>query len=381
MNKVNDLKIELNQYPYMDNKLYVSLGIHAGFAYKEYVLLKDRSKRIAMNQASANVFMEYTRLKLAKYIGKVVRTNTTTNASVLTFLTTARTFDNDLKNVLTHFYATEIEEDLFQEAKANCMENFKKNYKEVEFRVYTKMLEFMDVQKGFHYSDLAKDIQQIERTDLQQFAQLFLNFPNTSILINGNTDKIKEADFFYWLNDTQKPGDVVIPSAHLMKEKPVADQHLVKEDKDRYQGGAIHFDFNPELVPLHDQFALLQLVGHTLFKRNFAISVDLLDASILYQQVDLQEYKENIIVSLTQENVKEACLAIQEEVEYLLVEKPYQFNTWFMGLYMNGIDLIKYYVTIKTYPVEFVKQIMSKQVDSVAECQIVFKEREKVYYV
>lgn len=381
MNKVNDLKIELNQYKYLDNKLYVSIGIHAGFAYKEFVLLKDKSKRIALNQASANVFMEYIRLKLAKYTGKIVRTNTTTNASALTFLTTARTFDNDMKNVLTHFYATEVEEKLFQEAKVNCMANFKKNYKEVEFRAYTKMLEFMDVQKGFHYRDLAEDIQHIQLSDVQQYAQLFLNFPNTSILINGNTDKIKEADFFHWLKDTKKPGDVVIPSTHLMEEQPVADQHLVKEDKDRYQGGAIHFDFNPELVPLHDQFALLQLVGHTLFKRNFAVSVDLLDASILYQQDNLQEYKENIIVALTQESVKEACLAIQEEVEYLLVEKPYQFNTLYMHLYLNGIDLIKYYVTIKTYPVEFVKQIMVERVDSVAECQIVFKEREKVTYV
>lgn len=381
MNKVNDLKIEINQYQYLDNKLYVSMGIHAGFAYQEYMLLKDSSRRIALNQASANVFMEYMRLKTAQKIGKTVRTNTTTNASVLTFLTTVSTFDKDIQQVMDLFYENDMDEALFSKAKANCIASFKKNYTDIEFRSYTKLLEFSDQRKGFKFHPFAQSIQTIQSGDLRQFMEMFVNFPNTFLLINGNTDKITEADFFYRLKETKKPGAVFIPSVHLMGNAPVQDQHLSALDHTSYRAGALYFDFNPDVIPVHDQFALLQLIGHSLFKHHFTVSVDVLDASIQYKDLPLLEYKDKIIVSLTEENVKEACLSIQEEVEYLLVERPYQFNTLFASLYANGIDLIKYYVTIKTYQPEFIKKMMKLNQEAIAECHIRLEQGASVNYV
>lgn len=370
MNKVNDLKIEINQYQYLDNKLYVSLGIHAGFAYKEYMLLTDKTQRSAVNQASANVFMEYMRLKIAQKSGKIVRTNTTTNASVLTFFTTVATFDNDIQQIMDNFYAEEIDEKLFIEAKASCVANFKKNYTDIEFRAYTKMLEFLDQHKGFNFHQFTQSIQSIQSDDLKQFMEMFVNFPNTFLLINGHTDKIKEADFFYRLKETHQPGKVFIPSIHWMRNAGAQDQSLSAVDNKSYRAGALHMDFDPEVVPVHDQFALLQLIGHSLFKQKFAVSVDGLDASIYYKDLPLVEYKDKIIVTLTEENVREACLSIQEEVEYLLAERPYQFNALFSSLYVNGIDLIKYYVTIKMYQPEFLKKIMKLNQEAVAECHM-----------
>lgn len=381
MNKVNDLKIEINQFKYLDNKLYVSIGIHAGFAYKEYMPLKDSSKRIALNQSSANLFMEYMRLKAAQKLGKIIRTNTTTNASVLTFLTTVSTFDKDIQQVMDIFYEKDVDEVLFSEAKVNCIANFKKNYTDVEFRAYTKMLEFLDQRKGFDFHSFAESIQTVHSGDLKQFMEMFVNFPNTFLLINGNTDKITEADFFYRLKETQKPGEVFIPSVHLMGNTPVQNQHMSAIDNKSYRTGALYFDFNPDMIPVHDQFALLQLIGHSLFKHHFTVSVDVLDASIQYKELPLLEYKDKIVVSLTEQNVKEACLSIQEEVEYLLVERPYQFNTLFASLYVNGIDLIKYYVTIKTYQPEFIKKIMKLNQEAIAECHIRLEQGANVNYV
>lgn len=381
MNKVNDLRIEINQYPYMDNKLYVSLGIHAGFAYKEYMLLKNRSKRITLNQASANVFMEYMRLKTAQTMGKMVRTNTTTNASVLTFFTNVSTFDKDIQQIMDLFYEGDFDEKLFVEAKANCVANFQKNYKDIEFRAYTKLMEFSDQRKEFDFHQFTQAIQAIQSADIRQFREMFVNYPNTFLLINGHTDKIKEADFFYQLKETKRPGDVFVPSIHLIGDALAQDRHLSAMDKQSYRTGAVHFDFDSESISVHDRFALLQLIGHSLFKHHFAVSVDALDASILYKDLPLLEYKDKIIVSLTEENVKEACLSIQEEVEYMLVEKPYQFNALFASLYVNGIDLIKYYVTIKTYRPEFIKKIMKLNQEAITECHIRLEQGASVNYV
>lgn len=381
MNQVNGLKIEINQHRYMDNKLYVSIGIHAGFAYKEYVSLTDSTRRIKVNQASANVFMEYMRLAAMKQLGKTLRVNTTTNASVLTFLTTASAFDRDIHQVMELFYGHEMDEEVFAEAKINCEMNFKQNYKDIAFRAYTKMIEFSDKRKDFHFHHLTRDIQAIELADIKHFMELFVNFPNTVLLINGNTDKITEADFFHQLKETQKPGEVIVPSPHVAGMQPMEDQHLIAVDKESYSVGAMHFDFDPQVVPIHDQFALLQLIGHCLFKRDFAVSIDNFDASIQYQEHPLIEYKDQLSLSLTQGTVKEACLSIQEEVEYLLVEKPYQFNQLFLSLYVNGIDLIKYYVTIKTYQPEFIKKIMKQHYKAISECHMVLEQGAKVNYV
>ena len=381
MNQINGLKVEINQHRYLDNKLYVSIGFRAGFAYKEYVSLDDPTRRIEVNQASANVFMEYMRLTAMEQLGKTIRVNTTTNASVLTFLTTVSTFDRDIQQVMDLLYHIELDEEVFEAAKINCEMNFKQNYKDIAFRAYTKMIEFSDKRKDFHFHQLTRDIQTIDSADVKKFMELFVNFPNTVLLINGNADKVTEAEFFYQLKETKKTGEVIVPSPHVMEMLPIEDQHLKAVDKKSYSVGAMHFDFDPQVVPVHDQFALLQLIGHSLFKGDFAVSIDNFDASIQYQEHPLLEYKDQIALALTQGTVKEACLWIQEEVEYLLVEKPYQFNQLFLSLYVNGIDLIKYYVTIKTYQPEFIKKIMKQHYKAISECHMVLEQGAKVNYV
>ncbi|CAK7060270.1 MAG: hypothetical protein EUB_03462 [Eubacterium sp.] len=336
--KVNNLKIMLNEQKYEDGKIYMTLGVGFGFCTK-WLKLEDQEEPVRMNQACGNLFLNYIRILMQRQ-GLAVKSSAFRNAIAITLETEEQKFGETSEAFLKSIYGLEIDADIFRQAKEAMAAQFAKNCEDSQFLARYRMLEATDWQKGFSLLELAQAVESVEEPDFRFFYDTCVTLKNSCLFINGEVSVLGDGVLIKAIEKIKKTGELIYP---VVPEKNIYlkdDGHTFQTGSQNLELGCIRFDFLNQEVSVPLKRALLSIIGEIMFGGQEEINSDYFDSSILYFNSPLKAYKNEVYAALTEAAVEKASERILARYTSLLEKKPAEFGALMVSQYFDQGDLL-----------------------------------------
>lgn len=336
--KVNHLRIMLNEQEYENKKIYMTLGIGFGFCTK-WLRLGEQGDLVRVNQVCGNLFLNYIRILMERE-GIPVKSSAFRNAISLTLETEEQRLNEVGAAFLEKIYDLKMDPDIFRQAKETMTAQFTENCKDSRFKARYQMLEATDWRKDFNLQELVQSVKDIEEEDFRFFYENCVVLSNSCLFINGNVSVLKNGALFDAIEKIERTGQTVClavpPKDIYLKD----DGHILQVGDQNIEFGCIRFDFlNTEIsVPL--KYALLSVIGEILFDGQQEINSDYFDSSILYFTCPLKTYKNKVYTALTEETVEKASKNILARYTEMLEKRPDEFGALAVSHYFDQGDLI-----------------------------------------
>lgn len=325
------------------DEIYVSFRLKAGFVQKEYASLRAlEKKKITINSASSGVFAFYLKQQFHQETGKSLIIKGFSNALTITMQTSVEQFHHDFE-VLTNLYFQEhIPREQMQRAIDTFIQWFKEAYKDLAFRSRLNTWEFSHQMKNYRMMRFLHDIETYSVEDFNFFKEQMIGYANTGVLITGDEAAIREHSNFFFDEGSipKKMVSPLIPVKASLDPFLFQDQYRMKYDVQLFHEGSIRFDRLDTRFSNNDMYAILQIIARCLFQQNYEVDVDSFDASITYYNQNLREYKNSLLAVLTEEKIKRAVASFQNEMKFILFERPITFNQYYQYLEANNISYL-----------------------------------------
>lgn len=367
--KVNGLKIMLNEQKYEDKKIYMTLGVGFGFCTK-WLKLEDQEEPVRMNQVCGNLFLNYLRILMQRE-GLTIRSSAFRGAVTLTLETEEQKLDKAGTIFLKRVYDLEMDSDIFKQAKEAMQAQFAQNCENNQFVARYRMMEATDWQKGFNLLELAQAVSEIEESDFRLFYDTCVTLKNSCLFINGNVSVLKDGAFIKAIEKIEKTGQVVYPVVSGKNVYLKDDGHTFQTGTQNLELGCIRFDFlNPEVsVPL--KCALLSIIGEIVFDGQEEINSDYFDSSILYFNSPLKAYKNEVYAALTGAAVERAGERILVRYTELLEKKPAEFGALMVSQYFDQGDLLLFLRLVAYNDCAWFQKLFQKADLKISENQLI----------
>lgn len=341
LNIINGLTVQFNEHPYKENQIYITIGIKFGFSIDRILILpQNEIKKI--NQASGDVFINYINLIMKEQYNINIKGNVKTNNIYFSMKSEKDRMDHDLKLILKTIFESEVNEGIFNRARKITKDNFKDNYKNINFRAYYKMMEFSNINKRFSLEKFTKDLLNINLQDFKDFMDNIVVFQNSILFINGDLNNIENSKIFEYIESIETKDILVKPIVEMTNKYLQSDMHLVQYARESVSLGGINFNFFNEDITITEKQLLMSILSEIMFEDKGKAIVDEFDNSLLYFNLKLDEYSTKIFDYLDNKSVSKAKDKILYKLSYILENKPYLFNKYCIDLYSKGINFLEY---------------------------------------
>lgn len=378
LNVINELIVEMNEHKYSEMEIYLHLGIKAGFCSKR-LWDEEKKQELETNPASAAVFLNYVKEVMKNKSGAEVRGKVSKNITYFSFKRTTVDMDEDMKEMFETIYSLPIENEMYLQALEKTRSNFISDSNEISFQAKYKMMEFSEYNKDYSAQEYVRALDEITYESFLIFVENLVTFNNSYLFLNGDLSKLEDSMFFDYIHNQVGRKS---KSKEMIREKDIfllMDQHLIQKTNDDYKLGCIRFDFLNREFSTTKKMALLTIIASELFQSNAEISLDELDASILYFNKDLLEYKNQIesCISINQDKLNQIKIGIISKYAQLLEKEPELFGRIYVEFTMIGSDVVEYLKVIEELDVVSLKVLYQEGDIKITEAYLVYtKEGE-----
>lgn len=374
--KINGLKIILNDCDYPDGGVYLSLGI--GFGFCTHWLKKRDSKELAMlNGVSGNCFVNMVMMLLEEQ-GIKVGTSVFPNAAVLSITTDAKSLERDGRILFESVFNLPFTESRFEQAKIRMASRFSANWKNDYFQAQYKMMEECHWRKDFHLARLLNEIKDISAEDFQACLP-YIHFSNSCCYLAGSVQELKSHPFLKMIETM--PAGRKTSEKRFYPQKDIftrQDDHCVEVGHQGVSVGLIRFDFlNPD-VAVVDREVLLAILGEIQFRGKNEVHCDAIDAGITYFDTPKKRYKYELYPLLEEEAVKRAGAILFHRYVSLMQDRPGAFGAMAVNHYFCNSDLMALLSRILYYNAEQLKALFNAADPKISEAQVILEGGRQV---
>lgn len=375
---MNELKIEMNEHKYGYTDIYIHLGIKAGFCTKR-LWDEELNQEVELNSACSKIFLNYVKEIMENKLGTEVRGTVSKNITYFSFKTTAVDIDEDMKEMFETIYSLPIESDIYLQALEKTRNNFISDSKEIKFQGKYKMMEFSEYNKDFSAHEFVKALDEITYEAFLYFIESVVTFRNSYLFLNGDLSKLEDCMFFDYIHNQDGRKSKFKEMVWKKDIFLLMDQHLIQKTNEDYKLGCIRFDFLNREFSTTNKMVLLTIIATNLFQSNAEISLDELDASILYFNRELLEYKNQIesCISINQDKLNQIKIGILSKYAQLLEQEPELFGRIYVEFTMIGSDVAEYLKVIEELNSEVLKDLYFEGDIKITEAHLIYtKEGE-----
>lgn len=358
-NIVNKLTIQFNNKIYKENDIYLTIGIKYGFSINKVIILpQDQIEEI--NQGSGDVFVNYIKLMMKEKYNMNVIGNVKSTTIYLSMMVEKSKMDESVENIIRVSYEEELDEKLFDKAKEMSKKNLLSNYIDTKFRAYYKMMEFVNINKGFNLRKLTKDYVDITFEDFKKFRENVVLFQNSIFFINGDLSELSKSEIFDYISKVRTKEISVMLATETVNKYLQSDVHLIKNSKENVTIGGINFNFFNEDTKMIEKELLLNMLSEIMFGNKGKVILDEFDCSLLYFDLKFNEYRRDIYSYIDEKKVLEGKSRLLHKISYMFQDKIYIFNKYYIDLYLKGIDFADYYEVLKGCDCKLLQDIYRK---------------------
>lgn len=360
---MGNIEYNINEYP--EDAIYISMAINMGTTTRFFYY---NDKQIECNLAFPNVFVNC----LKRLVNNKFECNIDRTITYIHFHSRKQSFGQDLVWFIKTVLKSEIDYEMFERAKSDSIEGFKKNYKNGQFRGWMKSYEISDLNKQYSLSKLIKDLETMDYIQFKKYKEILIAASNCRMYVNGVLTDLSD-----------EKNEVVNKLLNFTNEKPRLcgtllnpylrmDAHLLELSREPYNIDILSFHFDPK-VSMQDRLIYMLFETEKIPMQDRIMHMDIFDASVIVNEPELQKLKNYFKRILTKEqfiNKKNILLA---RIQHWLEKKPVRFNETYLEMAENGISLLDCIQIIMNLEYDEYERNIAKIKPIVTEAQIVLR--------
>jgi hypothetical protein len=337
MGQGSNIRVFLNRFDY-GKSAYFTFAFPCGFCCGNAVFEKGGAPK-AVNQAFPEIFANYISLYADRECQKKLPFKIFRNEILFLSTSSLEAFSENMEKIHFILFYMEPSEEIFNFAKASAISSMKKRYAEIRYRALYKMLEFSESEKRFRFSKLARDMQELDFAEFSRYQTCFIQPENCTLLAAGNFENIPSE---LRLKKREKTCEVPRFCFFNREINFGNDFHVVQPDILDYSAGCMKFFFKGKDVSATERYFLLSLLAAVLFQEDYDVHVDAADASIIYWNRMVSEYKYRLADALSDPKICDVSGGILHALYSMQTKQPENFLALWSSLMMNGINLQEY---------------------------------------
>lgn len=353
------------------DKVYLTFTVHCGFCCRA-VYFPDTDELREANQAFPNTFAHYITDYYLQNFQKSLTTEIFRSTISFVLQTDTKNVFQDMERIHSVLFDLQPEESLFETAKEKTILSFTAKYKDVKFRALYKMLEFSESGKSFHYTKLAKDMQELDYKTFCNSMDLFVRPEHSVLFLAGDASGLLPLPELN-LKKRETNGDAPL---FVFQEKDVTlqtDCHFVKPDMEDYRMACVKFFFANSQISQTERYFLLSMLAGLMLQTDYDVNVDAADASILYWNRQPEEFKYRIPDFLKSDETEACRKRLLASLNHTMENNPQKFYAQWGNLLMNGIELHGYLHLLETGTGQTLLDLYEKSDLFVREAQIILQ--------
>lgn len=336
INGSKNVKILLYNHDY-DDTVYLTFSVRFGFAYR-YISFSRSTIALEINQAFANIYVNYLRILCKKKYDKDIYTNVYRGSFTVSLISDLQNVNGDISFLYSVMFDSQIDKLIFNDAKIKFDEDFCNAYKYPINKAMYHMLEYSDSNKKFDFYKFSKDIRSLENETFIKYVTTFVRPDNTLITIAG---KIEAGNTIHIPETSSKK--VITKSFSLCyikrsSYKAPAVAKRISADID-FTMGCVKFHFNSN-IELVKKYLLLKMMAEIVFGHNYEVNVDSADATIIYWNCleNISEMKFNGYL-LNDLSVEASKARILNQISNEMEMQPVRFYQNWSNNYLYKINI------------------------------------------
>lgn len=353
------------------DKVYLTFTVHCGFCCRS-VYFPDTDELREVNQAFPNTFAHYITDYYLQNFQRSLTTEIFRSTVSFVLQTDTKHVFQDMERIHSVLFDLQPEESLFETAKEKTILSFSAKYKDAKFRALYKMLEFSESGKSFHYTKLAKDMQELDYKTFCDSMDLFVRPEHSILFLAGDASGLLPLPELN-LKKRETNGDAPL---FVFQEKDVTlqtDCHFVKPDMEDYRMACVKFFFANSQISLTERYFLLSMLAGLMLQTDYDVNVDAADASILYWNRQPEELKYRIPDFLKSDETEACRKRLLASLNHTMENNPQKFYSLWGNLLMNGIELHEYLHLLETGTGQTLLDLYEKSDLFVREAQIILQ--------
>lgn len=355
-----------NYHEYSGNKFYITLGIHAGVATRYFLV--DEKEVFESNLAFCNVLANYINEDCQKcFKFHVDRTVTT-----VSYVGKTETMGDDIALLLKKVFKLELNIKKFESVKHKTIENFKKVYKNGDFRGWYKSYEIADLNKGFLLKTLIDDLQKITWEKFSDCYERIVTPFNSCTYINGNIRDLSREEIANINNILAVDKPKVILGGRVIDPYVRGDAHLLEISRECCNLDIVCFSFE-ESIGMLDRLIYLMIESDKIPYQMKTVHLDEFDASLIVNEdglMKLQNYYRKLSSSEQFEKSRNILLC---KYKNWLDNNPERFGNMYVELELNNISTADYLDVLSNLTYEVYQKIGVQIKPIISEAQIVMR--------
>ena len=360
------IEVDYNRHTYKGDAVHIAIGFNVGIATKYYKRGKSDAK--TGNLAFSNIFVNYI-----KYLNEVIfdsfvgRTTT-----VFTVKSSMENMVEDLIKNIRYFSDLEIPIEKFVEVKKLTIDNFKREYKNGDFRARYKALEVADIVKGYTFDGLVSDLANVEYEEFVALYNELIKCGKCNVFVNGNIRdlSLEEIEAISRLSDCEL--DSTIWCGKMLDYYVFDDAHIIEVAREACNVSALHFSFDKSINVL-DKFLWTTIEAERIPDKDKESNVDWYDASLIARTADVVSLKSYIASEISEEEYKKAKNSILMKYFRVIEKNPITYAQRFLEMKNSNCDLNDYLQTLdRLVYAEYIR--VSKKISPyITEAQIIMR--------
>lgn len=359
-------EIEYNYFKYPNDEVYITVGINFGNATKHFRI--DEEEEFDNNLAACNIFANYLKDENMQNIHVIVDRTVTFFA----YTSNKKNMSSDILCILEKIFELELEHEKFMDIKEQTIENFKRVYKNGEFRAMYKAYEFSDLNKTYKLKALKQNLEEIDYTSFQKICSKIVCPVNSFMYVNGNLSDLQD-DTLVKIDEILGKG----PTSVCLGGRGVnpyirGDAHILELSREQQNLDILHFSF-PTNSGMLDRYIYLNVEAAKLPYNNKHIHLDAFDASIIVNQGELMKLKNFFRNILSEQQFDKRKQELISQFAFYLEKNPREFAHLYATLKACHISITKYYDILSNLNYKEYVDVISSMQPIIIEAQIVMR--------
>ena len=356
-------------------KYHVVVSLNCGFCSRFFSFNNDE-EIFEANQAFASILAQYIEDLYSRAYDKELQTDVSQNCTSFAIDADKDSIAGEIEDLYSILYNMPEDRDLFENSKRKAISKFKDKYKNINYRALCRLYEFAESGKEFSFKKFTRDIISIDAELFMLFMDLFVRPQNSILIIAGNSSEISP---FPELNLQHRETQAVIPllSFKNKSEPPKKEDHeTVIEDLKNNKMGCLKLNFQNTKTSVTLRYFLTELIAQILFGFYYLVSVDSLDASIVYWNRELTELKYDYINLINAENIKVAQITLLNRMKRQIEQNPNSFFIKTGRQLLSGIGPNTFVEMLENTSEQTIKLWIKESGLFITEAQLIQKKYE-----
>lgn len=354
-----------------DKNVYCAVGIGGGMINREYTV---GDEVFTSNYAFGNLILNYIKIYCTEFDLEIQLLR---SCEVVSFKGTQEQFGATLKKIFTLLFSNEYQKDIFEQAKAHCLNTFETNYKNARFRALIKAYEFSDLHKKFSMTKYIDDLKVIDFSKFVSCAKSLIVPSNICIYVMCN-DLDSMADRVKTISSFKNEKDITI-SATSYDYDPFLrqDAHISNLARENATVIIEALEFLNKSATPFAKYLVLDMLSGLLGEKSVMVYADSFDASIIIETDRVSSFKHAINKGLKKEEYEGVKTQVQNNYILHLKNEPLELMIRSVEMAFSGVYIDQYLNFLSQCTFEQFEEIIENCNYFVTEAQIALRKESR----